>query len=158
MALAKSPCTGDAGFSLIEVLAAMVILSVALMGLAQLFAFSTRANFRRGATPTWRCWRSRRWNNCAGSPGVTTSSGCRSATTRPTRPPAAGRLGLHCVCGRRGHGPVAVALGHAAAEQRRVGDYVDERLHLAAGDAPSADPVSSAAGPWSRCPATRTTP
>ena len=45
MALAKSRCSNDAGFSLIEVLAAMVILTVALMSLAQLFALSTRANF-----------------------------------------------------------------------------------------------------------------
>ena len=45
MALAKSPSSNDAGFSLVEVLAAMVILTVALMSLAQLFALSTRANF-----------------------------------------------------------------------------------------------------------------
>ena len=45
MALAKSRCSSQAGFSLIEVLAAMVILSVALVSLAQLFAVSTRANF-----------------------------------------------------------------------------------------------------------------
>jgi prepilin-type N-terminal cleavage/methylation domain-containing protein len=45
MALAKSRCSNDAGFSLVEVLAAMVILTVALMSLAQLFALSTRANF-----------------------------------------------------------------------------------------------------------------
>ncbi len=45
MALAKSRCSNDAGFSLIEVLAAMVIITVALISLAQLFALSTRANF-----------------------------------------------------------------------------------------------------------------
>jgi prepilin-type N-terminal cleavage/methylation domain-containing protein len=45
MALAKSHCTEEAGFSLIEVLAAMVILTVALVSLAQLFALSTRSNF-----------------------------------------------------------------------------------------------------------------
>ncbi|MBK5299351.1 MAG: prepilin-type N-terminal cleavage/methylation domain-containing protein [Vicinamibacteria bacterium] len=45
MALAKSRCSNQAGFSLIEVLAAMVILSVALVSLAQLFAVSTRSNF-----------------------------------------------------------------------------------------------------------------
>lgn len=45
MALAKSRCSSDAGFSLIEVLAAMVILSVSLVSLAQLFALSTRSNF-----------------------------------------------------------------------------------------------------------------
>lgn len=45
MALAKSRCSNEAGFSLIEVLAAMVILSVSLVSLAQLFALSTRSNF-----------------------------------------------------------------------------------------------------------------
>jgi len=45
MALARSRCSSDAGFSLIEVLAAMVILSVALVSLAQLFAVSTKSNF-----------------------------------------------------------------------------------------------------------------
>ena len=48
MALAKSRQTTDqlarAGFSLIEVLIAMTILSVGLASLAQLFAMSTRAN------------------------------------------------------------------------------------------------------------------
>jgi prepilin-type N-terminal cleavage/methylation domain-containing protein len=45
MALAKSRCSSENGFSLIEVLAAMVILSVSLVSLAQLFALSTRSNF-----------------------------------------------------------------------------------------------------------------
>jgi prepilin-type N-terminal cleavage/methylation domain-containing protein len=44
MALAKSRCNSEAGFSLIEVLAAMVIMCVALVSLAQLFAISTHAN------------------------------------------------------------------------------------------------------------------
>jgi prepilin-type N-terminal cleavage/methylation domain-containing protein len=43
--LAKSRCSNEAGFSLIEVLAAMVILSVSLVSLAQLFAVATRSNF-----------------------------------------------------------------------------------------------------------------
>ena len=42
--MAKSHCSNEAGFSLIEVLAAMVILSVSLVSLAQLFAISTSAN------------------------------------------------------------------------------------------------------------------
>ena len=45
MALARSRYSSEAGFSLVEVLAAMVILTVALVSLAQLFALSTRANF-----------------------------------------------------------------------------------------------------------------
>src|SRR5688572_5611127 len=45
MALAKSRCSSESGFSLIEVLAAMVVLSVSLVSLAQLFALSTRNNF-----------------------------------------------------------------------------------------------------------------
>ena len=45
MALAKSRCSSEGGFSLIEVLAAMVILSVSLVSLAQLFAVSTANNF-----------------------------------------------------------------------------------------------------------------
>jgi prepilin-type N-terminal cleavage/methylation domain-containing protein len=43
--LARSRCGSESGFSLIEVLAAMVILSVSLVSLAQLFALSTRSNF-----------------------------------------------------------------------------------------------------------------
>lgn len=45
MALARSRINSESGFSLIEVLAATVIMTVALMSLAQLFAISTRANF-----------------------------------------------------------------------------------------------------------------
>lgn len=45
MALARSRFSSEAGFSLVEVLAAMVILTVALVSLAQLFALSTRANY-----------------------------------------------------------------------------------------------------------------
>ena len=45
MALARSRISSESGFSLVEVLAATVILTVALMSLAQLFAISTRANF-----------------------------------------------------------------------------------------------------------------
>lgn len=45
MALARSRISSESGFSLVEVLAATVILTVALMSLAQLFALSTRANF-----------------------------------------------------------------------------------------------------------------
>ena len=44
MALEKSRFSSEAGFSLIEVLAATVVMSVALVGLAQLFALSTTAN------------------------------------------------------------------------------------------------------------------
>ena len=44
MALARSRWSSESGFSLIEVLAATVILSVALLSLAQLFAVSTRGN------------------------------------------------------------------------------------------------------------------
>jgi prepilin-type N-terminal cleavage/methylation domain-containing protein len=44
MALERSRFSSEAGFSLIEVLAAMVVMSVALVGLAQLFALSTGAN------------------------------------------------------------------------------------------------------------------
>lgn len=50
MALAKSHSSNDAGFSLIEVLAAMVILTVALVSLAQLFALSTRSNVAARST------------------------------------------------------------------------------------------------------------
>jgi prepilin-type N-terminal cleavage/methylation domain-containing protein len=42
--LERSRFSSDAGFSLIEVLAATVVMSVALVGLAQLFALSTSAN------------------------------------------------------------------------------------------------------------------
>ena len=45
MALARSRISTESGFSLVEVLAATVILTVALMSLAQLFAISTRSNF-----------------------------------------------------------------------------------------------------------------
>ncbi len=45
MVLAKSRCGSEDGFSLIEVLAAMVILSVSLVSLAQMFAVATQANF-----------------------------------------------------------------------------------------------------------------
>lgn len=45
MALARSRINTESGFSLVEVLAATVILTVALMSLAQLFAISTRSNF-----------------------------------------------------------------------------------------------------------------
>ena len=44
MASEKSRFSSEAGFSLIEVLAATVVMSVALVGLAQLFALSTTAN------------------------------------------------------------------------------------------------------------------
>lgn len=43
--MARSRISSESGFSLVEVLAATVILTVALMSLAQLFALSTRANF-----------------------------------------------------------------------------------------------------------------
>jgi prepilin-type N-terminal cleavage/methylation domain-containing protein len=43
--LARSHTSSEAGFSLIEVLAATVIMTVALVSLAQLFAVSTRANY-----------------------------------------------------------------------------------------------------------------
>lgn len=45
MALARSRCSSESGFSLVEVLAATVIMTVALVSLAQLFALSTRANY-----------------------------------------------------------------------------------------------------------------
>jgi prepilin-type N-terminal cleavage/methylation domain-containing protein len=45
MALARSRISSESGFSLVEVLAATVILTVALMSLAQLFAISARANY-----------------------------------------------------------------------------------------------------------------
>jgi hypothetical protein len=44
MALARSPFTNEAGFSLAEVLVAMGVMTVGLVSLAQLFALSTRAN------------------------------------------------------------------------------------------------------------------
>lgn len=44
MALERSRFSSEAGFSLIEVLAATVVMAVALVGLAQLFALSTTAN------------------------------------------------------------------------------------------------------------------
>jgi prepilin-type N-terminal cleavage/methylation domain-containing protein len=43
--LARSHSSSEAGFSLVEVLVATVILAVSLVSLAQLFAVSTRANF-----------------------------------------------------------------------------------------------------------------
>lgn len=43
--MARSRISSESGFSLVEVLAATVILTVALMSLAQLFAISTRSNF-----------------------------------------------------------------------------------------------------------------
>ncbi len=45
MALARSRWSSESGFTLVEVLASTVILSVALVSLAQLFALSTRANY-----------------------------------------------------------------------------------------------------------------
>ena len=54
MALARSRINTESGFSLVEVLAATVILTVALMSLAQLFAISTRSNFSaRSNTFVW---------------------------------------------------------------------------------------------------------
>src|SRR5215207_7496384 len=51
MAQARSGCSS--GFSLVEVLIAMGILTVVSLGVAQLFAVSTRANFvARGQTST----------------------------------------------------------------------------------------------------------
>jgi hypothetical protein len=44
MALARSPFSNEAGFSLAEVLVAMGVMTVGLVSLAQLFALSTRAN------------------------------------------------------------------------------------------------------------------
>ena len=44
MALARSPFSNEAGFSLAEVLIAMGVMTVGLVSLAQLFALSTRAN------------------------------------------------------------------------------------------------------------------
>jgi len=44
MALAKSPFSNEAGFSLMEVLIAMGVMTIGLVSLAQLFALSTRAN------------------------------------------------------------------------------------------------------------------
>jgi prepilin-type N-terminal cleavage/methylation domain-containing protein len=44
MALARSRCSSEAGFSLMEVVIAMGVMAVGLVALAQLFAISTRAN------------------------------------------------------------------------------------------------------------------
>jgi prepilin-type N-terminal cleavage/methylation domain-containing protein len=44
MALARSRCSNEAGFSLMEVLIAMGVMAIALVSLAQLFAISTSAN------------------------------------------------------------------------------------------------------------------
>jgi prepilin-type N-terminal cleavage/methylation domain-containing protein len=44
MALARSRCSNEAGFSLMEVLIAMGVMAVGLVALAQLFAISTSAN------------------------------------------------------------------------------------------------------------------
>jgi type II secretory pathway pseudopilin PulG len=44
MALARSRCSNEAGFSLMEVLVAMGMMAVGLVALAQLFAISTSAN------------------------------------------------------------------------------------------------------------------
>jgi prepilin-type N-terminal cleavage/methylation domain-containing protein len=44
MALARSHCSNEAGFSLMEVLIAMGVMAIALVSLAQLFAISTSAN------------------------------------------------------------------------------------------------------------------
>jgi type II secretory pathway pseudopilin PulG len=50
MALARSPFSNDAGFSLAEVLIAMGVMTVALVSLAQLFALSARANYSSKTT------------------------------------------------------------------------------------------------------------
>jgi prepilin-type N-terminal cleavage/methylation domain-containing protein len=50
MHLARSRWTGNSGFTLLEVLFATTILTVALTGLAQLFAVSTRANMSARST------------------------------------------------------------------------------------------------------------
>lgn len=42
--MARSRCTDDRGFSLVEVLVAMLVLSVGLISVAQLFALSTKGN------------------------------------------------------------------------------------------------------------------
>jgi prepilin-type N-terminal cleavage/methylation domain-containing protein len=52
MALARSRWSSESGFSLVEVLASTVILSVALVSLAQLFALSTSSN-RSARTNTY---------------------------------------------------------------------------------------------------------
>src|SRR4030095_8813326 len=44
MALARSRFSSEAGFSLVEVLIAMGVMTVGVVSLAQLFALSTRAN------------------------------------------------------------------------------------------------------------------
>jgi prepilin-type N-terminal cleavage/methylation domain-containing protein len=44
MALARSRCSSEAGFSLMEVVIAMGVMAVGLVALAQLFAISTSAN------------------------------------------------------------------------------------------------------------------
>jgi prepilin-type N-terminal cleavage/methylation domain-containing protein len=44
MALEKSRCSNESGFTLIEVMTAVALLVVALVALAQLFALSTRTN------------------------------------------------------------------------------------------------------------------
>jgi hypothetical protein len=50
MALARSPFSNDAGFSLAEVLIAMGVMTVTLVSLAQLFALSARANYSSKTT------------------------------------------------------------------------------------------------------------
>ena len=53
MQLAKSASTSSKGFSLVEVLIAMGLLTVVSLGVAQLFAVSTRANYvAKGQTST----------------------------------------------------------------------------------------------------------
>ena len=44
MALARSRFSSEAGFSLVEVLIAMGVMTVGVVSLAQLFALSTREN------------------------------------------------------------------------------------------------------------------
>ena len=158
MALAKSRCSNDAGFSLIEVLAAMVILTVALVSLAQLFALSTRANFSCAVEHL-------RGDAGAAEDGTAARPHLGLRHPRPAgqrlhhrHQRQRGHLRLRGICRRRQHGPVAVALGHPAAEHRRLGRLRrSERLHRQRRGGRRLPASTRAAGPSSRCRATRTT-
>ena len=99
----------------------MVILTVALMSLAQLFALSTRANFSARSNTYAAMLAQQKMEQLRGLTwgydilGLPVSD-YTTDTQRQRR-----RLRLPGICGRRRHGAVAVALGHPAAEHRRLG-------------------------------------
>ena len=159
MALAKSHCSNEAGFSLIEVLAAMVILSVALVSLAQLFALSTRSNFSSRTNTYAAMLAQQKMEQLRGLTwgydilGLPVSDFTHRHQRQRRGSPAARRR-----AGGAGTGLSPSPWGTLQQNTSGWVDYLDQNGCIAQrrGDG-AGRPSSSAAGPWSRCRATRTT-